>query len=56
MLQDHQEDPYDNAFIECCWLRVKAELFKNWSSDLLSTLIMSYLTAYIECYYNMKRR
>lgn len=49
------DDPYDNAFIESCWSRLKAELFEN---GVFASLQDAHneLFDYIECYYNRKRR
>lgn len=62
-LNDHQfiqsmsrpDDPYDNAFMESCWSRVKAELFENGVFRSLEDAHTE-LFDYIECYYNRKRR
>lgn len=49
------DDPYDNAFMESCWSRLKAELFEN---GVFRSVEDAYteLFEYIECYYNRKRR
>ncbi len=49
------DDPYDNAFIESCWSRLKAELFENGVFRSLEDAHTE-LFDYIECYYNRKRR
>ena len=49
------DDPYDNAFIESCWSRLKAELFENGVFRSLEDARIE-LFDYIECYYNRKRR
>ncbi|WP_040007036.1 IS3 family transposase [Fibrisoma limi] len=62
-LADHQfrqsmsraDDPYDNAFMESCWSRLKAELFENGVFRSLDDA-RTELFDYIECYYNRKRR
>ena len=49
------DDPYDNAFMESCRSRLKAELFENGvfrSPESAHTELFEY----IECYYNRKRR
>ena len=48
-------DPYDNAFMESCWSRLKAELFENGVFRSLEDAHTE-LFEYIECYYNRKRR
>ena len=62
-LADHQfrqsmsraDDPYDNAFMESCWSRLKAELVENGAFRSLEDARIE-LFDYIECYYNRKRR
>lgn len=49
------DDPYDNAFMESCWSRLKAELFENGVFRSLEDARIE-LFDYIECYYNRKRR
>lgn len=49
------DDPYDNAFMESCWSRLKAELFENGVFRSLEDAHTE-LFEYIECYYNRKRR
>ncbi len=49
------DDPYDNAFMESCWSRLKAELLENGIFRLLEDAHTE-LFEYIECYYNRKRR
>lgn len=49
------DDPYDNAFMESCWSRLKAELFENGVFGSLQDAHTE-LFDYIECYYNRKRR
>lgn len=49
------DDPYDNAFMESCWSRMKAELFENGVFQSLRDAHTE-LFEYIECYYNLKRR
>lgn len=48
-------DPYDNAFMESCWSRLKAELLEN---GVFRTLEDAHteLFEYIECYYDRVRR
>lgn len=48
-------DPYDNAFMESCWSRLKAELVGNGVFRSLEDA-RTELFEYIECYYNRKRR
>ncbi|QJW90831.1 IS3 family transposase [Spirosoma taeanense] len=48
-------DPYDNAFMESCWSRLKAELLENGAFRSLEDA-RTELFDYIECYYNRKRR
>ncbi|GAB4047014.1 IS3 family transposase [Spirosoma litoris] len=62
-LTDHQfrqsmsrpDDLYDNAFMESCWSRLKAELIENGVFWFLEDARIE-LFDYIECYYNRKRR
>lgn len=49
------DDPYDNAFMESCWSRLKAELFENGVFRSLEDA-RTELFEYIESYYNRKRR
>lgn len=49
------DDPYDNAFIESYWSRLKAELVENGVFHSLEDARIE-LFDYIECYYNRKRR
>lgn len=49
------DDPYDNAFMESCWSRLKAELRENGVFGSLEDARIE-LFEYIECYYNRKRR
>jgi putative transposase len=48
-------DPYDNAFMESCWSRLKAELFENGVFRSLDDA-RTELFDYIECYYNRIRK
>lgn len=62
-LCDHQfeqsmsrpDDPYDNAFMESCWSRLKAELLEGGVFRSLEDARIE-LFDYIESYYNRKRR
>lgn len=49
------DDPYDNAFMESCWARLKAELLENGVFRSLEDARIE-LFEYIESYYNRKRR
>ena len=49
------DDPYDNAFMEACWWRLKAELLEGGAFPSLEDARIE-LFDYIENYYNRKRR
>lgn len=49
------DDPYDNAFMESCWSRLKAELLEGGVFRSLEDAHTE-LFDYIESYYNRKRR
>lgn len=49
------DDPYDNAFMESCWSRLKAELLEDGVFRSLEDARIE-LFDYIESYYNRKRR
>lgn len=49
------DDPYDNAFMESCWSRLKAEFVNQRVFRSLDDARMQ-LFDYIESYYNRKRR
>ena len=49
------DDPYDNAFMESCWSRLKAELIQDGLFQSLDDA-RTELFEYIECYYNQKRK
>jgi len=49
------DDPYDNAFMESCWSRLKAELIQDGVFHNLEDA-RTELFEYIECYYNRKRK
>ncbi|WP_460953953.1 transposase [Spirosoma litoris] len=51
----HPDDPYDNAFMESCWSRLKAELIQDGIFQNLEDA-RTKLFEYIECYYNRKRK
>ncbi|MFD2937743.1 IS3 family transposase [Spirosoma flavum] len=49
------DDPYDNAFMESYWSRLKAELIQDGIFQNLEDA-RTELFEYIECYYNRKRK
>lgn len=49
------DDPYDNAFMESCWSRLKAELVSQRTFSSLADA-RTHLFEYIELYYNRQRR
>lgn len=49
------DDPYDNAFAESCFSRLKAELLQGGAFDSLEDA-RTEIFEYIEMYYNSKRR
>lgn len=49
------DDPYDNAFMESCFSRIKAELLEDGIFDCIEDA-QTEIFEYIEMYYNTSRK